>query len=568
VKNARPAEDIHDPPMNTPAARQNRAMILAVMCLCVALIIATVAAINVSIPRIQTSSLHPSNTQLVWIVDLYVIVFAGLLFPAGAIGDRYGRKGALLAGLAAYAAGSILAALSRTIPTLLGARVVMGVGAAFIMPTTLAIITYTFDGRERTRAIAMWAAFTAIGGGIGLVVGGAITQYLTWQYLFWIGAAIGLVAFVLAAIYAPVTGRQERPIDAVGAALLVICFVALLYGIIEAPNAGWGNPHNLTAFGISAAALAAFMWYELRQDDPLLDPRLFRIPKLRVGVVGITISFFAMFSLYFVNAQFLQYAKGFDPLVTGLAILPATASLYCSSLLSARLIERCGTKTVLIAGMLFIASGLFLLSCCGPNTPYIWYALALVVVAVGPGLSNPSMSASIMSSLPTDKAGVGSAINDTARELGSALGIAVMGTILTNEFPKLLPPQILQAVGIETAKRSVADVLQKVQSWDVAHHADSLYSVRLAFANAIHTGFRINAAIVLIVTVVIFWWYPGQEERAAAAAHQQGSARSAGEVIQGATAPRAMRRTYARRVRGALKRLVEGQRSRVPSQAG
>jgi MFS family permease len=284
--------------------------------------------------------------------------------------------------------------------------------------------------------------------------------------------------------------------------------------------------------------------------------------------VGITISFFAMFSLYFVNAQFLQYAKGFDPLVTGLAILPATASLYCSSLLSARLIERCGTKTVLIAGMLFIASGLFLLSCCGPNTPYIWYALALVVVAVGPGLSNPSMSASIMSSLPTDKAGVGSAINDTARELGSALGIAVMGTILTNEFPKLLPPQILQAVGIETAKRSVAEVLQKVQSWDVAHHADSLYSVRLAFANAIHTGFRINAAIVLIVTVVIFWWYPGQEERAAAAAHQQGSARSAGEVIQGATAPRAMRRTYARRVRGALKRLVEGQRSRVPSQAG
>jgi len=315
------------------------------MCLCVALIIATVAAINVSIPKIQTSSLHPSNTQLVWIVDLYVIVFAGLLFPAGAIGDRYGRKGALLGGLGAYVAGSIIAALSKTIPILLGARVIMGVGAAFIMPTTLAIITYTFEGRERTRAIAIWAAFTAIGGGIGLIVGGAIAKYLPWQYLFWIGAGIGLVALVLATVYTPGTPPQERPIDVVGAVLLVVCFVALLYGIIEAPTAGWGHPKNLTAFGISAIALGMFIRCELRQRDPLLDPRVFRIPKLRVGAVGITTSFFAMFSLYFVNAQFLQYAKGFDPLVTGLAILPATTSLYLSSLFSAKLIERFGQAT-------------------------------------------------------------------------------------------------------------------------------------------------------------------------------------------------------------------------------
>jgi predicted MFS family arabinose efflux permease len=225
-----------------------------------------------------------------------------------------------------------------------------------------------------------------------------------------------------------------------------------------------------------------------------------------------------MFSLYFVNAQFLQYAKGFDPLVTGLAILPATTSLYLSSLFSAKLIERFGTKPVLIVGMLFIASGLFLLSFCGPDTPYRWYALALAVVAVGPGLSNPSMSASIMGSLPKEKAGIGSAINDTARELGSALGIAVMGTILTNEFPKLLPPQVLQVVGIETARQSVAEVLQKLQSSTLAVENNSLYLARLAFANAIHIGFRVNAVIVLLVTALIFRWYPGQEERASAAA--------------------------------------------------
>jgi EmrB/QacA subfamily drug resistance transporter len=504
--------------MKTSAAQQNQTMILAVMCLCVVLIIATVAAINVAIPKIETSSLEPSNTQLVWIVDSYVIVFAGLLFPAGAIGDRYGRKGALLAGLATYVAGSTLAALSTTIPLLLGARVIMGVGAAFIMPTTLAIITDTFAGRERTRAIGTWAAFTAIGGGVGLIAGGAIVKHLTWQHLFWIGAGIGLVALVLATIYTPATPRQERRIDVVGAALLVLCFVALLYGIIEAPTAGWGAPSNLTAFGISAAALAVFVWYELRHKDPLLDPRFFRLPTLRVGALGITTSFFAMFSLYFVNSQFLQYVKGFDPLLTGLAILPATTSLYCSSLLSARLAERFGTKIVVITGMLFMAFGLFLLSFCGPNTPYIWYALALAVVAVGPGLSNPSMSASIMGSLPKEKAGVGSAINDTARELGSALGIAAMGTILTNEFPKLLPPQVLQAVGVETARRSVAEVLEMVQTWSLATEDSSLYLVRLAFANAIHTGFRISAVIVLVVTAIILWWYPGQEQRVAAPA--------------------------------------------------
>jgi MFS family permease len=500
--------------MSTPAGQPGRTMILPVMCLCVVLIIATVAAINVSIPQIETSSLHPSNTQLVWIVDLYVIVFASLLFPAGAIGDRYGRKRALLAGLGAYVAGSVFAALATTTPLLLCARGVMGAGAAFIMPTTLAIISETFDGAERARAIAIWAAFTAIGGGIGLVVGGAIVTYLTWQHLFWIGASIGLVSLALAAVYTPVTERQAGPIDVMGAALLVVCFAALLSGIIEAPTTGWGSRGNLAAFAISAAALASFTWYELRRDEPLLDPGSFRLPALRTGALGITTSFFAMFSLYFVNAQFLQYAKGFDPLVTGLAILPATASLYVSSLSSARLAERVGAKPVLMAGMLFIAGGLGLISLCGPTTPYLWYALALAIVAVGPGLSNPSMSAGIMGSFPRDKAGVGSAINDTSRELGSALGIAVMGTILTDEFPRRLPPQVMAAVGTDAARLAVAEVIRRVHTLSPAMQDGSLSFVRQAFADAVHTGFRISAVIVLVVTAITYWWYPGAQERA------------------------------------------------------
>jgi predicted MFS family arabinose efflux permease len=241
------------------------------------------------------------------------------------------------------------------------------------------------------------------------------------------------------------------------------------------------------------------------------------LPALRTGALGIATSFFAMFSLYFVNAQFLQYAKGFNPLITGLAILPATASLYLSSLASARLADRAGTKTVLIAGMLFIAVGLGLISLCGPTTPYLWYAVALAIVAVGPGLSNPSMTASIMGSLPSDNAGVGSAINDTSRELGSALGIAVMGTVLINEFPRRLPPQILDALGTDTARLAVAVVIRRVHALNPAIQEASLSAVRVAFATAVHTGFRISAVVVLVVAGITLWWYPGPQDRAGAA---------------------------------------------------
>jgi EmrB/QacA subfamily drug resistance transporter len=487
--------------------------VLAVMCLCVILIIATVAAINISVPNIETSELHPSGTELLWIVDLYVIVFAGLLFPSGAIGDRYGRKGALIAGLGIYAGGSIAAALAPNIPLLLAARAAMGVGAAFIMPITLAVITHVFKGKERKRAISTWSACAAIGGGIGLLVGGAVSQYLNWEYLFWIGGVVGIATLALAAIYTPRTPTTSRPIDVPGGALLVLCFVALLYGIIQAPETGWLAWPNLAAFLLSALSMAGFIIFELRRKEPLLDPRLFRDPQLRSGALGIAASFFAMFSLYFVNAQFLQNSKGFSPLATGFAILPATASLFFFSQISHRFTEKFGTKSVLVAGMLIIAAGLFLLSLCGRETPYVFYAGALVIVAIGPGISNPSMSDAIMSSLPASKSGIGSAINDTTREVGSALGIAVIGTIVANNFPALIPPRVLDAVGMETAKASAADVIKKMQESGVTDQSSDLIAVREAFAASIHSGFRISAIVVIVVAAILFWWYPNKETK-------------------------------------------------------
>lgn len=493
-------------------AEAKQKMILPVMCVCVILIIATVAAINISIPKIESSNLHPSATQLLWIVDLYVIVFAGLLFPSGAIGDRYGRKTGLLCGLATYSAGSVVAALSSNIPLFLIARVVMGMGAAFIMPTTLAVITFVYKGKDRAHAISIWSACAAVGGGIGLLVGGAISQYLDWRYIFWLGAAIGVTALILAAIFTPKTPSYKRPVDLLGSGLLMLCFVSMLFGIIEAPENGWTNATNLIAFGVAIAAMVSFILSGLKRKDALFDPRVFKKPKLKSGAFGIAMSFFAMFSLYFVNAQFLQYSKNYSPMVTGLAILPATVTIFTFSQLSPYFTSKLGVKTILVGGTACIALGLTLISFCGPHTPYIWYALTLVVIAIGPGLSNPSFSDAIMSSFDEQQAGIGSAINDTTREVGSALGVAVMGTFIASRFPKLIPKEVLQLVGEKMAKGSVGNVLQKLQQSGMGAQHGNMDKVREAFAQSIHAGFRFGAAVALIAAAVLWWWYPKKSE--------------------------------------------------------
>ena len=486
----------------------NKKIVLAVMCLCVTLVIATVAAINISIPKIEAGKLHPSGAQLLWIVDLYVVVFAGLLFPSGAIGDRYGRKTGLLCGLAVYSAGSILAALAPNITVFFAARVIMGMGAAFIMPITLAVITFVFSGKERQGAISTWSACAAVGGGIGLLAGGAISQLLNWNAIFLLGAFVGIIALIFAAIYTPKTPPSERPIDLPGSALLVTCFVSLLFGIIEAPELGWLSWPDLGAFAISAGAMTAFIFSGLKRKDALFDPRVFKKPELRSGALGVSVSFFAMFSLYFVNAQFLQYAKGYGPLLTGLAILPATATIFTFSKLSPWFTEKFGTRTVITSGMGCMAIGLLCLSFCGITTPYLWYALSLVLVAVGPGVSNPSFSDAIMNSFDPEKAGLGSAINDTTREVGSAIGVAVMGTFIAAIFPKKIPQPVLKLVGEKMAKGSVGDVIEKVQKVKLAPLAPNMEALKQAFTDAIHTGFRFSSLVVLIVAIVLYRWYP------------------------------------------------------------
>ncbi|WP_240930255.1 MFS transporter [Streptomyces coryli] len=409
------------------------------MSACVILAVSLVAAINLAIPKLAASSLDPTRTQLVWIVDAYVIVFACLLIPAGSLGDRLGRKGVLLAGLGVFAAGGVLAALAPAAGVLIAARAVMGAGAALVMPATLSLMLQSAPAERRGHAIGVWTAATGVAGAVGNFAGGAVLQYLPWQGLFWTAAPAALVLLALTARYAPRGERHPAAADLPGTALLVLGFVALLYGIIEGPERGWSAGPVLAAFAAAAVILGGFVARSLRAAQPLVDPRLFVVARLRAGALGVTVLFLGLFALFYVNAQYLQYAKGYSPLVAGLAIGPLAVGMLAFSKRAIPLSGRVGARPVAAAGFALLAGGLGLLSLTGADTPYPLYGLVLLALAAGMGLAMPVLSAQIIAALPAHRAGLGSGLNSAVREVGSALGVAVMATVLAGHFGGAAP---------------------------------------------------------------------------------------------------------------------------------
>lgn len=308
-------------PTRTPTPTLTRAALL-VLCACVLVAQGMVAAVNLLIPQLAASGLRPTSEQLLWTVDAYVIVFAALLIPAGALGDRYGRKGALLAGLALFAAGGALSALAAGPAVLIAGRGLCGAGAALIMPATMSVLVHLSPPERRGRALATWTLAAGLGGLAGNVGGGLAGEFLTWRALFWGVVPLALLLALAVARTVPRTAaRADAAVDPAGAALLAGALFAVVYAIIEGPSYGWGSGRVLGAFGAGAALLAAFIAYALRAGRPLLDPRVFASRRLRAGALGIGAAFFGLFSLFFVNAQYLQYAKGFSP--------PGPASRSC-----------------------------------------------------------------------------------------------------------------------------------------------------------------------------------------------------------------------------------------------
>ncbi|MFE7167375.1 MFS transporter [Streptomyces sp. NPDC057616] len=412
-----------------PPHALKRSTLLA-MCACVLVAQSMVAAINLLIPQLSSSSLHPSQPQVLWTVDAYVIVFASLLIPAGALGDRYGRKGALLTGLGLFAAGAATSALAPDPAVLIAGRGLSGAGAALITPATLSILLRLAGPERRAQAMASWTLAIGLGGMSGNLGGGLVGQFLTWRALF--GAMVPLAA-LLALTVALTTPRTERAPanhpDPVGTLLLTAALVALLFGIIEGPAYGWSSPRIVGVFTAGALLAGAFTRHALRSRTPLFDPRVFASPQLRAASLGMTTGFFGLFALFYVNSQYLQGVKGYGPAVTGVAIVPLIVGMALVPRLAARWASH--PRPVIGTGLALIGLGLLGASTADAGTPYPVYACWLLVISAGTGLSMPALTLGVVTALPAHQAGLGSGLGTSAREVGAALGVAVTGTVLS-----------------------------------------------------------------------------------------------------------------------------------------
>ncbi len=419
--------------MRRQAADINRNLVLAAMCLALGTVVSAVSSLNVALPDLARD-LHATQTQLQWVVDAYAVVFAGLLLLAGALGDAFGRRHLLLGGLVVFSGAAGAALFIDSPSALIAVRAVMGLGAAAIMPATLSIITNVFPEDERDRAVSIWAGVAGGSALLGLLVSGALLEAFSWDSVFGFSAVLGAVAFVASLRLAPNSTQEGTRLDVTGGVISAAGLATLVYAIIEGPERGWTDSLTLGAFVIALVLLSAFVVWELRREQPLLDPRLFRLRGFGAGTISITVQFFAFFGFIFVSLQYFQFVLGYSPLAAGFALAPVAVLMMGLSPRVPKLLERFGPGRVAPVGLLLMAIGFFVLSTAGRDTTY-WLLLAgLVPLGVGMALATTPATTAIVSSLPKAKQGVASAVNDLAREVGGALGIAVLGSALAGRY--------------------------------------------------------------------------------------------------------------------------------------
>jgi EmrB/QacA subfamily drug resistance transporter len=442
--------------------------------------------------------LHAGTSSLQWISDAYTLCFAALLIPAGAVGDRYGRRLSLLGGLAVFALGSAAAAFASGTGMLIGARVVMGLGAAFVMPVTLSILNAGFPPKERPQAIAAWSAVTGIGVVIGPTVGGLLLTH------FWRGSVflinIPLVALALAGVILTVPETAEpggHHLDIPGTVVIGGALFAIVDAIIEAPGRGWTGTATLAEAAAGLAALAVFAWWELRIAHPLVDLRIFASRAFSTAAAAVTVIFFALFGSLFVLTQYLQLVHGYSPLSAGLRALPFALTIGATSPLSPILARRFGTRLVIPAGMALMGIGLLDLSTAGVHTAYPPIALAVAIMGAGMGLVMAPASTTIMTTVPARQAGAGSAINDTIREVGGALGIAIVGrlaaAVYRSQLTHVLIARHAPGLIVHVATSSVAAADPAGQQADSAPGSELVAAAHSAFVNAMAMGVRVAA---------------------------------------------------------------------------
>jgi MFS transporter, DHA2 family, multidrug resistance protein len=499
-----PAIPLHE----RPEIHARRWFLLAIMCLSLVLVVMSVSGLNTALPTIQRE-LGASASELQWIVDSYAVVFAGLLLSAGAIGDRFGRRGALLGGLAVFGLGALLGGLGTDASQVIASRAVMGIGAAFIMPATLSIITSIFPPHERPRAIAIWAGFAGAGASIGPIVTGGLLEGFWWGSTLLVNVPVVVATLAVVWAFAPASRDDTHtPLDPIGALLSLIGLSSLIFGIIEGPDDGWTSGPVLAAFLLAGVVLTAFVAWERRSDHPMLPLSLFRDRRFSTGSGVITVSFFVMFGFFFLITQYLQFARGYSALEAGLAGLPASLAFLVFSPRSAALVERYGPARVMALGLTVVAGAFGVLTTLTTDTPYLVIGTAFALLGAGMSITAAPATSEIMTSVPLSKAGVGSAVNDTTRELGGALGIALLGSIANVAYRSGVDLGGIQLpagarAAAEESIGAAASVAEQVPGGggDVVHQAASAFTDAFTLTNRVALAIALTAAAAVLIVL-------------------------------------------------------------------
>lgn len=413
-----------------PERTTPKGLVLAICCLSLLMVSMDSTVVNVALPSIG-ADLHTTVSTLQWTVDGYTVAIAGFLLLAGATADRVGRRRVFQIGLATFSIASLVCSLAPTVGLLIVARVVQGLGGSMLNPVAMSIITNTFtDRRERARAVGVWGAVVGISMAFGPLVGGLLTEHVSWRAIFWINVPIGIAAIVLTALFVPESraARPRRP-DPVGQGLVIVVLISLVYALIEGPSDGWTSPHIVALLVVAVVAAVGVVRYERRRAEPFLDVRFFRSVPFSAATLTAVLGFSSYGAFLFVNALYLQQVRGLSPAQTGVWMLPIAIATLFASLNSGRMVARFGTRPSLIAsGLLLGVAGLWLTQ-LSTGTSHLELTAIYVLFGVGFGTINAPITTTAVSGMPLSQAGVAAAIASTSRQTGAAIGVAMAGTL-------------------------------------------------------------------------------------------------------------------------------------------
>lgn len=520
-------------------------LILVVLCAGVFVINVSTTIVNITLPRL-TQDLGASTTDLLWIVDAFNLAFAALVLAGGSLSDRYGRKRALVAGLALFAVASFGGATATSPDALIAWRAAAGVGAAVIFPVTLSILSNVFTDRtRRAKAIGIWGATTGLAIAAGPIVGGFLVEHVSWNSTLLFPGAVAVLA-LLGTLWTVPESRAPAtpPPDVPGIVLSTLGLGLLVHAIIEAPEHGWGSTATLAELGAALAVLVVFTLWERRALHPMLDVRIFTNLRFTAASASITFAFFAMFGFIFLITQYFQFVQGYEPFGAGLRILPFALCVGITSILGARLAVAFGTKVVVAGGLLLLAAGFAWTSTAGADTPYWVIALQMVAMGSGLGLTSTPATEAIMGVVPAAKAGIGSAVNDATRELGGTLGVAVIGSVSLSLYRDAFSDSSLPDAVLGPARESIGAATMAADG--LARAGDPAAAGALAraaqggFLDGLQAGCLVAAGVVLVGAVLVLLWlpaHPGRDEDAPDAHPAPGAEDAADLPVRTGVAP-------------------------------